>query len=298
MNVYFLANQTSMQTIYHSFGLLVNNGENDITSQDLSTLEFTTTSSVEGIILNIYPYYIGDFSPITPHEAIGSVFGWVPSIPAGNELLLNLMQPEETFRNTAPSSFYGDPDKPPVLAFEIYYSNYPLAYSGDVYFDTTMKMSGEIATFQTHVFFDNTLNPDPSTIELISASRVSSAGVPDLILTSLRNPPVTKKRGQTFNIKDVVMNQGTADAEQFTIGYYLSEDNVKSENDIYIEGNRNISELGMGILLNKTLRVRIPSDTPSGWYYLIACADNMNEVLESDETNNCKASKKRIRVLN
>jgi len=42
---------------------------------------------------------------------------------------------------------------------------------------------------------------------------------------------------------------------------------------------------------------RIPSDTPPDRYYLIACADNMNEILESDETNNCKVSKKRIRVL-
>jgi len=298
MNVFFFSNQTGMVTIYHSFGLLVNPGENDITSKDLATLEFKTTSSVEGIVLGIDPSYVGDFSPIAPHEAIGSIFGWVPSIPAGNGVLLNMLQPEETFRNTAPSSFLGSPDKPPVLVFYIYLNtNQPSAYSGDVYFDTTMKMSGEIVTFQTHVYFDNTLNPDPPIIEFLSASRVSSVGVPDLVVKSLHNPPASKKRGQIFKVKDVIVNQGTADAGQFTVGYYLSEDNVKSEDDIYIEGNRSISDLGVGERSNKTVKVRIPSDTPPGRYYLIVCADDMDEVLESDETNNCKASKKRIKVL-
>ncbi len=179
MNEYFSANQTGMKTIYHSFGLLVNTGNNDIPSQAFATLEFTTTSSVKGISLSIYPSYIGVFSPIIPHESVGSVFGWVPSIPAGNELLLNLIHPEETFRNTAPSSFSGSRNKPPVLVFGLNYDNYPLAYSGDIYFDTTMRMSGEIATFQTHVYFDNTLNPNPSTLNFLSASRVSSTVVPE-----------------------------------------------------------------------------------------------------------------------
>jgi hypothetical protein len=118
--------------------------------------------------------------------------------------------------------------------------------------------------------------------------------------TSFSNPPVTKKPNKIFMVKDIVKNQGSADAGQFTIGYYLSKYQIRSDDDIYLAGNRNISTLGINTSSDengvKPVKVKIPSNTPPGRYYVIACADNMNEIAESDETNNCKVSKKRIRV--
>jgi subtilase family serine protease len=36
--------------------------------------------------------------------------------------------------------------------------------------------------------------------------------------------------------------------------------------------------------------VTIPTATPQGTYYLLACADDLAAVVELDETNNCRAS--------
>lgn len=125
--------------------------------------------------------------------------------------------------------------------------------------------------------------------------------LPDLIITRISNIPNHKKRGGKFTIKDVVKNQGPAEAGQFTNGYYLSLDEVKSDDDIYIEGNRNIPSLDPGKSSSKNngvkpVKVKIPSDAPLGEYYVIVCADNMDQIAESDEANNCTASKKTITV--
>ena len=40
----------------------------------------------------------------------------------------------------------------------------------------------------------------------------------------------------------------------------------------------------------------IPSATPAGSYYLLACADNGKVVVETDETNNCRVSGGKVTV--
>jgi subtilase family serine protease len=44
------------------------------------------------------------------------------------------------------------------------------------------------------------------------------------------------------------------------------------------------------------VNVMIPSATPPGAYYLLACADDMEAVAESNETNNCIASSSTVQV--
>jgi hypothetical protein len=123
----------------------------------------------------------------------------------------------------------------------------------------------------------------------------------DLVITAVSNIPVSKMRGGKFTVKDIVKNQGNEAAGQFTNGYYLSVDQFKSDDDIAIESTRNISfwEIGKSSSKKKGIKpvkVKIPANTPLGKYYLIVCADSENLITESDETNNCKTSKKRIRV--
>jgi hypothetical protein len=120
---------------------------------------------------------------------------------------------------------------------------------------------------------------------------------PDLIVTKIKNIPNHKKRGGKFTVKDVVLNQGDAAAGPFINAYYLSIDEFISGDDIEIEGSRNILSLDVGeSSKKKPVKVRIPVDTPLGKYYLIVCADNEDQIAESDETNNCMASKKKIKV--
>src|SRR5207247_9952456 len=42
--------------------------------------------------------------------------------------------------------------------------------------------------------------------------------------------------------------------------------------------------------------VSVPVTTPFGTYYLLACADDVNSVFETNETNNCIASKFTVEV--
>jgi hypothetical protein len=43
--------------------------------------------------------------------------------------------------------------------------------------------------------------------------------------------------------------------------------------------------------------VTIPTTTPLGTYYLLACADDVKKVPESNEKNNCKASASTVTIL-
>ena len=45
-----------------------------------------------------------------------------------------------------------------------------------------------------------------------------------------------------------------------------------------------------------TMSVTIPPATPPGNYFLLACADDTLQVMESDETNNCRASGTKLKV--
>jgi len=42
--------------------------------------------------------------------------------------------------------------------------------------------------------------------------------------------------------------------------------------------------------------VTIPAATPPSTYFLLACADGANAVVETDETNNCKSSSTTVTV--
>jgi subtilase family serine protease len=46
----------------------------------------------------------------------------------------------------------------------------------------------------------------------------------------------------------------------------------------------------------KKIPVNIGTDTPPGKYYVKVCADNRNDIAETNEDNNCRASKNKIRV--
>ena len=113
----------------------------------------------------------------------------------------------------------------------------------------------------------------------------------DLVVISVSDPPVRKKRGGSFKVKDVVMNRGATSVQSVT-RYYLSKDTVKSKRDILLKGKRIVQPLTINIISEELIptKVTIPAGTPAHKYYVIACADVGNKVTETDETNNCTAS--------
>ena len=113
---------------------------------------------------------------------------------------------------------------------------------------------------------------------------------PDLVENTISAPPPTKERGTSFPVTDAVQNVGAVASAPSTTRYYLSLDALKSAGDPLLTGSRGVPALAAGASHSGTVTVTIPAATPPNTYFLLACADAPNTVVETDEANNCKAS--------
>jgi hypothetical protein len=117
---------------------------------------------------------------------------------------------------------------------------------------------------------------------------------PDLI-EKMKSPPMELTSGSRFNVVDSASNKGTATAGPSTTRYYFSIDVVKDKSDVLLIGSRAVPALAPAMASSATTSVTVPK-IASGSYYLLACADDLNAVAESDETNNCVASASMVLV--
>ncbi len=78
----------------------------------------------------------------------------------------------------------------------------------------------------------------------------SGSFVPDLTVTSVSNPPTSRKRGSSFNVTAKIKNKGVGAADkEFTVGYYLSKNRdkrINKEADIMLTDNIIVSSLVAG----------------------------------------------------
>ncbi|HEV8336613.1 MAG TPA: M36 family metallopeptidase [Candidatus Polarisedimenticolia bacterium] len=118
----------------------------------------------------------------------------------------------------------------------------------------------------------------------------------DLVETSVGNPPASAAPGGSFLISDTAANQGTAAAAGSVTRHYLSTDTVRDGGDLLLGGSRAVAALAVGASSAGTSSVTVPAPTPAGAYFLLACADDLAAVGESDEGNNCRASSAKIQV--
>ena len=124
-----------------------------------------------------------------------------------------------------------------------------------------------------------------------------TAGGADLAVTGLDDPPATALSGGTFRATDITRNIGAVSAAASTTRYYLSPDAVRDGADVLLDGTRAIPALGPNAFSTNTVTVGVPVGTPTGLYYLLACADDLGVVPETNETNNCRASANRVQLV-
>jgi hypothetical protein len=136
------------------------------------------------------------------------------------------------------------------------------------------------------------MNADASVV----ATFVPASGTPDLVETSLSNPPPSLVRGGTFTVTDTARNQGTASALASVTRYYLSLDQRKRAGDIRLSGKRAVPALTPGAQSTGSIAVTVPATAVAGTYYLLACADDRKAFAESNDKNNCTASASRVTV--
>jgi hypothetical protein len=122
-----------------------------------------------------------------------------------------------------------------------------------------------------------------------SAAQVTVSG-PDLIETTVSDPPTSLTTGGTFAVTDAVQNIGTVSAAASTTRYYLSTTTSKSGRSILLTGSRSVPSLAPAATSSGNGSVTVPSTLSSGTYFLLACSDDTKVVAETNETNNCTAS--------
>jgi len=115
---------------------------------------------------------------------------------------------------------------------------------------------------------------------------------PDLVIASFTAPSVAAA-GLAITVADVTRNQGPVAAGSSTTAFYLSPDPSLDAADVVL-GSRAVPGLAAGETNSGAVVLVVPSDTPTGSYYLFARADSGSAVIESQETNNTYARIVRI----
>ncbi|ABS26527.1 CARDB domain-containing protein [Anaeromyxobacter sp. Fw109-5] len=111
---------------------------------------------------------------------------------------------------------------------------------------------------------------------------------PDLTISGVSGP-ATAFSGMTIAVETTVAATSAAgNAGSFSVGLYLSKDDVITTSDVFL-GSRSVSSLAAGATSTATTSVKVPATIAPGTWRLGAIADHANYFAEPDETNNALA---------
>lgn len=126
---------------------------------------------------------------------------------------------------------------------------------------------------------------------------VTATGLaPDLVVSRLDQPASTVAAGRALRLTFEVTNAGAGQAKASTTRFLLSRDRRRGRGDELLPGTRSIRSLYSNASLIAAARVTLPRDARAGAWYVLACVDDLERVVEASEHNNCLASTRRIRV--
>ena len=128
----------------------------------------------------------------------------------------------------------------------------------------------------------------------VSGALAVSALLPDLTVASV-TMPATGALGRPLAITSTVRNAGPAPAGAFTVRFYLSGTPTLDASRVLL-GARAIGGLGVGASSMATSVLTIPATTAPADYYVIAVADALEQQVETDESNNMRASTTTVAV--
>jgi subtilase family serine protease len=114
---------------------------------------------------------------------------------------------------------------------------------------------------------------------------------PNLVVSSISNPPDVALPGHAFQINDRTRNAGRAAARATVTRYYLSANGRRTA-----AGHRAVPRLRAGRSSAAAGTVTIASTLKPGAYSLLACADGGGAVRESSERDNCRTAATKLIV--
>ena len=118
------------------------------------------------------------------------------------------------------------------------------------------------------------------------------SGGPDLVVPFFSPPLLITKGGKKFYMSEETQNIGNVIAQPSVTRYYIAAAPILDVTTAQVVGERTIPSLQPGKSDSINQRVfHIPQNLLTGTYYLAACADANNTVVELNESNNCSFSK-------
>ncbi|MCI0417676.1 MAG: hypothetical protein L0387_11285 [Acidobacteria bacterium] len=115
--------------------------------------------------------------------------------------------------------------------------------------------------------------------------------ISDLVIDSVSISVAAVLAGGSLSVTDTTLNIGNAPSVTSTTRYWLSTNVGVTTGLVPLNGSRSVPALAAGTRSNgAAVSVVIPASVARGNYFLGACADDGNGVVESKETNNCRAT--------
>jgi len=134
----------------------------------------------------------------------------------------------------------------------------------------------------------NQVNENNETDNVLWASQpivVSAANLPDLAWLSVLFSPTAASPGDFLTLTDSVRNVGSQPASVCRLGVYLSLDGQVDAGDTLLSF-RSLTGLAAGMTDSDSGQVTLPSNLASGTYQVLWMADDLQQVAESNESNN------------
>jgi hypothetical protein len=130
------------------------------------------------------------------------------------------------------------------------------------------------------------------------ASSGTTQVLPDLVGRSVTDPPLGASAADSFGVFDSNQNIGLVTADPSTVRFWLfGQGNEPPLPNVLLIGSRATPSLAPGAMSGDESTVTIPRDTRPGYYLFAACSDDLQQVTEVVEANNCVLSASGIIVL-
>ena len=117
---------------------------------------------------------------------------------------------------------------------------------------------------------------------------IASIEQPDLVVTRVTAPSAASP-GAAISVSTTTRNGGAASATGFRVGVYLSANGVITTDDLLL-GMCAVTSLDASSDMLCDLTATLPLTLTPGDYFVGAVADDLGEVVESDEANNSRAA--------
>ncbi|MDQ2070653.1 CARDB domain-containing protein [Natronospira bacteriovora] len=145
------------------------------------------------------------------------------------------------------------------------------------YLELGMPPMGAVANF----------DPEFLISHMIGETRVLWRGGADLLVPFFSPPFIRWDGEQKIRFQDETENRGRLPVPETTTRYYISPDE-HFRHDVHVVGERRVPPLeAFSGHRGEAQWLALPSQLDAGDYYFRACADADDEVVETDEDNNC-----------